>query len=80
MFKEIEDMDETERIIFDMYCDLEYALVQEYDLMDADNVSDHLKDAVKRWSKVVWVMDLIDTYLYEQAQKMADSDDSWVTT
>jgi hypothetical protein len=76
----IEDMNELERMLFNMYADLEYALVQEYDLMDADNVSDHLKEAVKRWSRVVWAMGLIDDYLYGQAQKMAASDESWVNS
>jgi hypothetical protein len=80
MTKAIEDMNPEERLLFDMYCDLEYALVQEYDLMDSDNVSSHLQEAVGRWSKVVWVMGLIDDYLYGQAQKMAAADESWVNS
>jgi len=80
MTKAIEDMNPEERLLFDMYCDLEYALVQEYDLMDSDNVSSHLREAVDRWSRVVWVMGLIDDYLYGQAQKMAAADESWVSS
>ncbi len=76
----IEDMNELERMLFNMYADLEYALVQEYDLMDADNVSSHLKEAVDRWSTEVYRLGLIDSYLYGQAQKMAASDDSWVNS
>jgi hypothetical protein len=80
MAKQPEEMTELERRLFDMYCDLEYALVQEYDLMDSDNVSSHLREAVDRWSRVVWVMGLIDDYLYGQAQKMAAADESWVSS
>ena len=77
MFKEIENMTTEERRLFDMYADLEWALAQEYELMGADNASDHLKDAVSRWSTVIHDLGLIDDYLYSQAQKMADGDDSW---
>ena len=77
---EIEKMNKTQHTIFSMYADLEWALAQEYELMDADNVSDHLKEAVGRWSTEVWRMGLIDDYLYGQAQKMANGDDSWVNS
>ncbi len=80
MFKEYDDMTVAERMLFNMYADLEYALVQEYDLMDADNVSSHLKRAVDRWSTEVHRLGLIDSYLYSQAQKMAAGDDSWVNS
>ena len=76
----IEDMTEYERLLFDMYCDLEYALVLEYEHCDADNISSHLREAVDRWSRIVWVMGLIDDYLYGQAQKMAAADESWVSS
>ena len=77
MFKEIEDMTTEERRLFDLYVDLEYALAREYELMDADSVSDHLKDAVGHWSDVLHGLGLVDDYLYGQAQKMASGDDSW---
>jgi hypothetical protein len=76
----IEDMTEYERLLFDMYCDLEYALIQEYDMYDPENASAHLRKSVARWSRVVWVMGLIDDYLYGQAQKMAAADESWVSS
>ena len=80
MAKELKDMTEQETMLFSLYADLEWALAQEYELMDADNVSDHLKEAVGRWSAEVWRMGLIDDYLYGQAQKMANGDDSWVNS
>ena len=80
MFKEIKDMTPHERIIFDMYCDLEYTLVLEYEHNDVENISDQLKDAVYRWSTTVHTMGLIDDYLRDQAYKMAKGDDSWINS
>lgn len=80
MFKEIEEMTVEERRLFDIYADLEWALAEEYELMDADNVSGHLKGAVGSWSTVLHGLGLIDDYLHGQAQKMAKGDDSWVNS
>jgi hypothetical protein len=81
MTKAIENMTELERALFDMYCDLEYALTQEYDMYDdIDTVSKHLRDAVGTWSTQLHGLGLLDTYLWGQAQKMAAGDESWVNS
>jgi hypothetical protein len=80
MTKAIEDMTVPERMLFDMYCDLEYALIQEYDMYDPENASAHLRESVDRWSTEVYRLGLIDDYLYGQAQKMAAADESWVSS
>lgn len=80
MFKELKDMTEQETMLFSLYADLECALTEEYELMDADNVSGHLKGAVGHWSTVLHGLGLLDDYLHGQAQKMAKGDDSWVNS
>ena len=81
MVKAIQDMTEQETMLFNLYVDLEYALVQEYEhMVDTDNVSEHLKSAVGEWSTKIYKLGLIDDYLYGQAQKMAHGDDSWVNS
>jgi len=80
MFKELEDMTDQETMLYSLYTDLEYALVQEYEHMDADNVSSHLKDAVGQWSDRLHDLGLLDDHYYGQAQKMANGDDSWSIT
>lgn len=80
MVKAIQDMTDQETMLFSLYADLEYALVQEYEHMDADNVSSHLKTAVGEWSDRLHQLGLIDYYLYSQAQKMANGDDSWLNS
>lgn len=79
MVKALQDMTDQETMLFSLYADLEYALVQEYEhMVDADSISSHLKTAVGEWSDRLHQLGLIDDYLYGQAQKMADGDDSWV--
>ena len=78
MVKAIQDMTEQETMLFSLYADLEYALVQEYEhMVDLDSISEHLKSAVDEWSARIYKMGLMDEYLYRQAQKMAHGDDSW---
>ena len=72
MAKQPEEMNDMERMLFDLYADLEYAIVQEYDMMDAENVSVHLKGAVKVWSTTLHELGLLGDFYHEQAQKMAD--------
>ena len=74
---EIKDMTTAQRELFDIYCDLEYALVNEYDHVPEEGISGHLKTAVGSWSQVLYNKGLLDTYLYNQAQKMASGDGSW---
>ena len=76
----IEDMTIEQRLIFDMYCDLECALINEYEIMESDNVSEHLKESVAKWSTRVYELGLIDAYLHGQAQKMAAGDGSWINS
>jgi len=80
MTKDIKDMTGIERVVFDMYCDLEYALVLEYEHGKPENISKQLMDAVYRWSVTTHTMGLIDDDMYNQAQKMAKGDNSWVNS
>ena len=77
MVKAIQDMTDQETMLYSLYTDLEYALVQEYEHMDGDNVSSHLKTAVGEWSDRLHRLGLLDDYYHGQAQKMADGDGSW---
>ena len=81
MAKELKDMTEQETMLFSLYADLEYALVQEYEhIPDADGISEHLRKTVGWWSSQLHDLGLLGTYHYENAQKMADGDDSWVNS
>jgi hypothetical protein len=80
MAKQPEEMTEIERRLFDMYCDLEWALAEEYEHNDAENVSKHLRDSVGKWSLWLRELGLLDQYYYSQAQLMAAGQDSWVNS
>ena len=80
MAKELKDMTEQETMLFSLYTDLEYALVQEYEHMDVDNISSHLRKTVGWWSDTLHDLGLLDDHYYDQAQKMANGDDSWLIT
>jgi len=80
MAKELKDMTEQETMLFSLYADLEYALVQEYEHMDIENISSHLRKTVGWWSSQLRDLGLLNDHDYGQAQKMADGDDSWVNS
>ena len=80
MAKELKDMTEQETMLFSLYADLEYALVQEYEHMDVENISSHLRKTVGWWSSKLHDLGLLNDHDYDQAQKMADGDDSWLNS
>ena len=80
MAKELKDMTEQETMLFSLYADLEYALVQEYEHMDVENISFHLRKTVGWWSSQLHDLGLLNDRDYDQAQKMAYGDDSWVNS
>lgn len=73
MTKALEDMTDQETMLFSLYADLEYALVQEYEFMpDADSISEHLKETVGSWSERLYKMGLLDEFHYKNAQSMSE--------
>jgi hypothetical protein len=80
MTKHLKEMTEQETMLFSLYADLEYALVQEYEHMDVENISSHLRKTVGWWSSQLHDLGLLGDHDYDQAQKMADGDDSWVNS
>ena len=73
MAKALEDMTDQETMLFSLYADLEYALVQEYEIMTGpDTISEHLKETVGSWSERLYEMGLLDEFHYKNAQSMAE--------